>query len=763
MKIQKVVGGVLITVLSLTNIGFGFAASSVVTVEERPAAYTETINLPQNTNLSEAEAPKIIKENINRYFGINVDQLDGDVQTRMEYREDWNSPGSYVWSMSVYRYARDESLSIDMAISDKTFKVVQMYINDYKYNQQELVAKYTKAEAKAVADAFLKKVNSDLLDKIDLESENPYYYDVYYSNGIRPTEYIFFYNRLENGIPVAGNGINIGVNSRTGTVSNYSFSWSEAELPVKNDIISKEEAVVKFDQGLDVKLMYVAIQNRYYASSQKPTDIKLVYIPSYEAGNMVDAKTGEVIRGYGMPSISVKELDVSPAEKEDFKKLTDKAVRTKEMTKEDALRVGQNILEKLYGSKVEIVRSNYYSSQNYSEFNGRKVWQLGFRVGDNQHEGNISIDALTEEIMNLSHYDYYKNDMMKEGEAPKSLLTQEEAYDKAIGYLKEYYPGKLKSINTEISLNNIVSAETYFSFQRMENDILFQNNFISIGLDPETGLVTSMYYRWDDLQLSKTNAAISKEAAKEKYMAALDVKLQYQSIYLESNTAPDLKLVYQLLPKEPVTQYIDAMDGSLVDYYGKKVVSIRERQSNITELLKGHLDSKALTIMYDNGVLDLTSFKLEDSITKYEALKMMVLARGYHQSVGYDVGKLNFTDVSEDDAYYPYIQAAVANRMIENKAEAFNGDEIVTREKMAAMLIGMTYLDTAAEAKDIFKPQLEDISDIDPELLGYAALAYGLDIIKADENVFKPKESITLGEAAVAIYRTMELMGNLMN
>lgn len=767
MKINKVVGGLLITTLSLSNICFGFAASSVVTVEEKPAAaaYTETNNLPQNPNISEAEAQKIMKENINKYFGINIDQLEGEVQTRMEYREDWSTPGDFVWSMSVYRYTRDSSLSIDMAISDKTFKVVQMSINDYMYNQQDQVAKFTRDEAKVVADAFLKKVNSDILNKLSTDtSEDPYYYDPYYTNGIRPTDYRFYYSRLENGIPVAGNGVNIGVNSGTGKVTSYGFTWSEAELSDKDDIISQEEAVKKFNQNLSANLMYVTVQDRYYISSQKPTDIKLVYVPSNNAGNLVDAKTGEPFTGYGMPSINIKKLEVSAEEKAEFKKLMDRAVRPKEMTKEDALKVGQDILEGLYGERVEIIRSNYYNNQYNNEFNGRKVWQLGFRVGDNQHEGNITIDAITEEIINLSHYNYYKYDMMaKEGEETTSLLTQEEAYQKAIAYLKTYFPGKMKSLNTEVTVYENTSPEIYFSFQRIENDIMFQNNFISIGMDAENGQVTNIYYRWDDMKLPNTDNAISSKAAIDKYMASIIVKLQYQPIYLESKNAPEMKLAYQLQPNEPTLQYIDAKDGSLLDYSGRLVVSRTQRQSAMAELLKGHSNAQELMIMYDNGMLDLASFKLEDSITKYEAIKMMVLARGYYQYIGYDVGKLNFTDVNEDNAYYPFIQAAVANKMIENKTEAFKGDEILTREKMAAMLIGMSYLDTAANAKNIYSLPFKDAGDIDPQLLGHAALAYGLDIIKANGDAFEPKANITLGEAAVAIYRIMALMGNRIN
>jgi len=769
MKIKKVVGGILITALALSNIGLAFATTEG-TVEAKPAAINQEnlSNLPTNPKITEAQAEKIIKGYIKKYFEIDVDQLGGEVQTRIEFREDWNMRGNYVWSMMIHKYNRDESLSIDVAVSDKTGKIITMNRYDYKHNQEGQVAKYTKDEARVIAVEFLKKVNADLLGSVNMDpTEDPYYYNIHYNNGIRPTEYRFNFGRVENEILVAGNGITIGVNSATGQINNYNYNWTEEALPDKANIVSEEAAKSTLKKQVDLRLMYVPVvgNGKYYMPPQKPTEVKLVYLPSFEVGNMIDAKSGEMINYYGKTIDTLKKLDVTEAERTEFKTLTDKPVRQKELTKEEATALGQELLNKIFNEKVTITRTNYYSSQqHYYEFNGRKVWQLSFRVGENQYEGNISIDALTEEIMNFYHHNYYRYEMMmKEGEKPANSLTQEEAYNRAISILKEFFPGKMKSIKTEFVVSDLQhpSPELHFYFQRMENNIIYQNNNISISLDAQNGSLVNLYYRWDDIQLPKSTPQLSKEQATAKYIDAQNVKLQYQTIYPNSNEAkPEVKLIYSIMPKELGSQYIDANDGSFLDYNGTPVKAKKEKQADTRELIKNHANAKELTIMYESDVLDLDNYKLTDSITKNEAIKMMVLARGYYAYSGVEIGKLNFTDVKEDDPYYQYIQTAVGNRMIENKAEAFNGEKILTREELAAMIISMTYLNPVAEAKNIFVLPLQDANNINPVLIGHVALAYGLDIIKASGDSFLPKDNITLAEAAVAIYRMMELMGN---
>ena len=764
MKMKKVVGGILITAMALSNLGIAFAATETMTVEAKAMSIYQEPSIPTDTNLTEAQAEKIIKGHIKKYFDIDVDKLSGEVQTRIEFREDWNMRGSYVWSMMVSRFTRDENLSIDIAISDKTGKIVSMNRYDYKYNQENQVAKYTKEEARTIAQAFLKKINVDLLENINTTPTDESYYDIYYTNGIRPTDYRFYFGREEDGVLVSGNGINIGVNSGTGQVSNYSYNWTEETLPEKTNIITEEDAKSILKKQVELKLMYVPVSsnNKYYYPGQAPTEVKLVYVPNFEAGNMIDAKTGELINYYGKTVDTLKKIDVTDSQKAEFDKLTDKPARQKELTKEEVTVIAQEILNKIFQEKVTIVRTNYYSNQQFYEFNGRKVWQISFRIGDNQFEGNLSIDALTEEIINLYHYNYFRYEMMMmEGEKPSNTISIEDAYFKSIEFLKEYFPGKMKSVKTEQIINENPAGETYFTFQRIENGIAYQNNFINISMDAQTGKIANLHYRWDDIQLPKADPKLSKEEVTNKYMANQNVKLMYQTIYPNSyDGAPELKLIYNIQSKEIGAQYIDANDGGFLDYNGTPVNKKKEKQANIRELLNGYSNARELTIMYENDVLDLDSLNLSDSITKKEAIKMMVLARGYYAFAGTDVGKLNFTDISEDDPYYQYIQAAVANRMIENKAEAFNGEEILTREKMAAMVLKMSYLDPIAKAKGIYKLPVEDLKDIDPDLLGYVALAYGLDIIKGAGDNYKPKQNINLAEAAIAIYRMMEMMGN---
>jgi hypothetical protein len=119
--------------------------------------------------------------------------------------------------------------------------------------------------------------------------------------------------------------------------------------------------------------------------------------------------------------------------------------------------------------------------------------------------------------------------------------------------------------------------------------------------------------------------------------------------------------------------------------------------------------------------------------------------------------KLLFTNVTEESEIYPYLQFAVQQKILENKAVNINLDKKVTREQLAKIIIKSEYLDKAGKISEIYNVDkiYTDAKEIDKDLLGYVALSYGLDIMKGNNGKFDPKKEVTYAEAIVVIYKSL--------
>ncbi|SCZ00159.1 YcdB/YcdC domain-containing protein [Alkaliphilus peptidifermentans] len=763
MKLKKAFSILLVFAMLLSSLGFAAAfdeAVEVIVVDEKEAYYEDYMpfdygmQAPTNSNLSQSAAEGIMKFHVSSIFDID---LDDEFQVSVEYREDWNNPGKFVWSMYAYKYNRNTSMSLDVSIDDETGDLTSIYKWDHNREEQNRVTQYTKDELQSVAYDFLKKVNGDLIGKLELQEE-PIYSTYYYGSGLNPTQYRYNYVRKENGIVVSGNGINIGVDSGNGKVVSYSYNWSDIKFPNMKDIISEDEARSIFGDELTLQLSYLPVRSNFRYYDDKPSEIKLVYTPVLEGGHMIDAITGNIINHQGETVEEVRKIDVTPSQKAEFQGL-EKEKRAKELDKNEVTQMVQTVVKEFFQQESKI------QNTRYSSYNDRKIWNVDFTLEENEHMyGYISIDAITGDILNLYYYNYMRWDMydMPE-ETAFGGISQEDAYAKAIEIMKSLYPDKLKDVKTEMTLYDYgYNQEYYFNFNRLVNGIEYPHNSISVSLNKSTGQLQSVYMNWHEAEFPKAEGLLSEDTVLAKYIDDSVLQLQFTQIYSHDwRMAPEMKLVYVNLGKDNYGFYrnIDAKTGEYLDWNGESMKEQKSKQENIDSIIKGHEAEKELKIMIDAGIIDLDNFQLDSAIPKKEILKMMVNARGFGPYMIEDAGDLNFTDIDESDEYYQYIQGAIIYGLLENKEEALNLDETVTREELAEMLMKMAQLENIAKAKDIFVVPVKDSGDINPDLMGYVALAYGLDIVKGSGENYSPNKTVTLIEVAIGIYRTFKNFG----
>ncbi len=768
MKFKRLCSGVLVAGLLLTNTA-GFASQEATVTESLPMEKMQSLE----SKHTQAEAERIMKQYVKSFFNFDLDQSSENMNTFIEFRDDWYSKKG-IWQLNYNQHNNEKYVYVNVTIDDKTGNLLSIRKHEGNTKENTNISQYTFAEAKKVASNFINnRLNPQLIKQLSSEpkQQSNYYHPYEYNRGmgLHAREYFVFFEREHDGIPFMNDGVHIGVNSATGEVVSYEYRWTEEELPKRNGVVGEEKARDVFKESVELELGYIPVTDfGYYGSPIK--DVKLVYYPSYTSGHLVDANTGELINQHSTNRDSTKKIDVSPQEKKQFSSLEKvKVVRKNEMSKEEALKMATSILKSLYG-EVKIESSSYYSNKG---MNNEKNWNIQFNIGNDRHAyGSININAMTEEVVNLYYHNWYKKEMaMAEGDFTP-VLEWEEAYKKSIEIIKELYPDKLKDVRTEQTYyNNFyeINGEKYnnpeyhFNFSREAHGIIFNHNNISVAFDNTTGLLQSLYYRWDDITLPKPEGTIAKEKALDIYVEQTKTELAYGSIQpKEEKATPELKLVYRNLPKgEFLFHTIDAKTGKFLDYRGMEVKEEKQKADSTAKLLEGHWAERELTIMYDNGVVDLQNFNLAEEVPKKEIIRMMVRAMGsgyYHMS---GETKLMFTDINEDNPYYEDIKTAVRMGIIKNEAVAFDGDSHISREEMAVMLVKLAGLEKLANIKGIHTLPVADIDEINPEYLGHTALAYGLDVIKGDGENYKPKERVTFVQAAVSIYRGFKNMFNI--
>lgn len=731
-------------------------------------------------DISKEKALETAKKALKEYFGITVD--DKKYQTNTEYRKDWSSPDRYVWAMNWNYNDHMEYFYTGITIDANTGEILEMNKDGGKYSEQGTkVTTITKEEAQKKAEEFANKIVPGMLAQTKLmENQDEHYRDMY--GGSYPVFYYFNYQRIHEGIKYDANYINVGIDGATGEIRNFGYRWDKtlSNLPKKDGIKTLEEATKIYRNNMGMELIYFPIRDPF-KYEPVPKTVKLAYRATYKFADMVDAKTGKMIGWNGkeqdqqmkFASLTEKQID------DIYKKAKPVVKRAKELTKEEAEKVALAVLKAEFGDQVKVNSTNYVEGDGYWESAGRKAWNIEFTVETKDskaasekmammpNNGRIMIDALTEEVLAFHNWQYYD---MPYGQPFEPALTWEEAFAKAVEMIEKYHPGKIKSVRTDqanviyqemVDGKLIPPMEYYFNFPRVVNGATYEENQISISFNNRTGKVQNFNARWqEDLKFPSIGNVISAEAAKDAIFKVNELELAYFRFNTNNdyqNPVFDTKLVYRIAPKKaPFNPYmmIDAANGNMMDYNGKTIPI--DAVNDFDSLIKGHWVERSAKLLAQQGIIDKNTFKPNESISKLEAVKMLVKARGmdYYYPVKEAADKLKFSDVSEDSDDYRFIHMAMRYGIIENKEGKFDGAAAVDREQLAVMLVKMLKYDALAKTKDIFNISFKDQADISPENIGYVAICKGLGLLGADTN-FRPKDTATMAEAADMIYKAL--------
>ena len=666
-----------------------------------------------------------------------------------------------------------------------------------------------RADALAIAKAFIVKLYPDIIDQLD-ESETV---GTYFGSNA----YQFHFTRQVNGILYGNNYVEVSVDHTDGRVKTFSIGWEhDVEFDDPTNRVTTYMAIKKWksDSALDLKYR---IFSNYENGEYKDTVAKLVYINRDTQKNIL-ALTGEYLEeNYGWASGG------SANDKLMFDATAEAPAQSESVTNSSASRVefSENELKRMeeldnYISTEEadkIVRaytqlaiddsftlssySNGYSYQPYTDTNDRPiVWNLVYtgtvREGDfSPLTARASVNAETGELISFSSYRYYDH-FDSEGNFVKPVLAMEleEAQKLADSFLQKVQPEKYKDLSFASSRNTnsftYVAKEygkddtendgVYYtsvanSYNRTHNDIQVMGNSASVTVDCVEGKITNYSLNWTDgLTFDSEKAVVDENTALETYFDSADVELEYihYTVYLYDEAADEKaekEVVYSKYHGGDVIETRDetrliysfnapfyavsALTGKPITYdgtdYEKNVVEKFEGYSDIS----GHWAEEQIKLLSDIGVILRTdSFRPDEAISQKEFIAMlMAVTNNYTEVLRYaDIDKF-MEAYTADMTYNGYY--------IPEKDEDIQPDSPIMRKDAAKFIVrGMGY-EKVATLGSIFKTDFIDNDSIDPSYIGYAALASALGVVNGSHGCFNGDENITRAESAILIYNYM--------
>ncbi|MCR4436759.1 MAG: S-layer homology domain-containing protein [Clostridiales bacterium] len=717
-------------------------------------------------------AVKFLKD----YFDI---EITDKYETNMELREDYPVYGflqgnrQTVWELNFQRNDNVSSSGASVCVDANSGKVVSVRNFQYSFRSEEppKVAAITQEQARKAAESFLKKVNPEESAKLQLDEKTSSYG---YGGGMS-AQYPFNFIRVENGLKFYNNGAAIEVDGTTGKVTSYTFSWSDdASFPEKGSAMDPARALELMTNAAEMKLFYIPyFDNRNYA--ELPGAVKLVYGIGFPDGSLLDAVDGKMLQENAGIGKTLKVKDLTESEKRQLEQKW-KAVPQldREMDDTAAAELIKARIEELFGKDYEVNSIRYEENSSSWGAMGKNVWTAQFSKKDsntpyNQDSGTIAVDAATGQLIWVSKYNFIG---MQDTSEFTPKLTWEEAYGKAVDLAAAYFPDKVRNINTRqryikqysyVNGKKMPERTYYFNFPRMENNVPYQNDGISVEFDIKTGKVTSLRCSWSDkLKFPGVQGILDKEAAKQAYFKLFVPELVYGLVDKSGDPEKpemEVKLVYRLAPQSlySTSGYMDAFTGKALDFTGRE---LDEEVESFKQAIKGHWAEKELQILSYQGIIDVHGFQPDKGVTKMEAAKILVNAKGYQPYLIRDTDGLKFNDIAKDSENYKYLQLAVEYGIIDNTPGDFKGDEIITREDMAELLVRLLQYNKIAKLQGIFSPPFKDAGEISPDKYGYVAVGKGLGILNGSDGNFRPRDQVTAAEFAVAVYNALGTLKN---
>ncbi|AFV03231.1 hypothetical protein UNSWDHB_1662 [Dehalobacter sp. UNSWDHB] len=677
------------------------------------------------TKISLEQALQIVKQN----FEISKELTEftssfSNYQSRQVWSLDWNTSGSSGGNFS----AQVDAVSGEI-LSIYSWQSVQ---GDQAYT----LPRITSEQARQIAETTVQKLTGPKYAKLKfLENKAIVPINLY-----GETVYSYNWQRFENGIPFQGNLVSVQVSASSGKVTAYNIIWNDLKIPEVNNIINAGKATEYFNTAKLLELQYfLAPAYKPLTTAQNSEKVQLVY--TLKNGGTIDAFTGKplvlnsgqwlftndrALGGLGSAESAAKSVPLTPQEQKEI------AENAKLLPREKAIEAVKQWVE--IPSNVTLKSINLY--QDYS-LRGGKVWSFewGTPSGSGAQTINARVNAASGELISFSVYSSSAN-----ADGSHNAITSQQAQTIAQDFIRKIQPAKSQQVklNADNTADSVKSAELTsitFNYERIVNGILFPSNNVSITVDLQTKKITSYYLNWWNLDFPQLSEAMSPAKVQEILFQARPMQLTYVLLY-DQGEAKEVRLVYQ--PSSESSQTSDLMDartGSFLDSQGN---SLKEQpQAHIFTDIAGNTAEKEITVLGMAGLFGEygSQFRPTENITASAFLRALYTIKNGSEN------NLSDTDVVKKAKEEGWIQDNLAP------------SQIVTKELCSEIIVRFLGLQKIAALNPMFQTSFDDVP---VEELGYASLATGLGILKAENSKFYPLQPMTRADTAYALIRAFE-------
>ncbi|SDH26361.1 S-layer homology domain-containing protein [Alteribacillus persepolensis] len=552
-----------------------------------------------------------------------------------------------------------------------------------------------------------------------------------------PVEYQFYFQRLEDGVPVQNQEARVTVLGN-GEITQYYAGQpvqDSASYEPQDNVLDKQQVIEAIEENINVELQY-AVEHE---PGQEEPEVKLVYGPQ-PAIQSVHAVNGT----WEINQAFIEELPEAP----EVTMLKDGDTPDEETGEPISADEAKTLVEELF-VVPEGEGELHLESVQERNYNDTDVYSIHYMIRQ-EHSGygsSVDIDKQTGEIIN------FHNSAIRNG-TPEENLNHEEALEKAVQALEQHAPSAMHNHAYPLyeGGENVNEGIYHFQFPQVKNGLIVNGSSLSVAISAEDGSLVSL--RQNPLSITEWPAkdeAVDKETALNDYVKDLDVSLSYVN-HPQSEDSDHHYLVYH-----PEWQgiYYDAIRG---EWQERTSADEPESEPVYTE----HWAADELNYLIDAGILSVSENPPHpnDAVTNGEGLEMVMksLTRFYDHPAPVEEEKTQtFNNIGPDHELYQVVERAAQQQIVDTDNASFPMDESLTRQQLAYWYIRALGLEEAAKHSDIYRVPFSDADEIEDAYKGYVALSKELGIFEGDDNnAFNPESEVTLAQLAVTSFRLAE-------
>lgn len=557
--------------------------------------------------------------------------------------------------------------------------------------------------------------------------------------------YNMTWKRTYQGINVAMDYAQMEIDMQTGEICNYYLNWTDKTFPGSAKIITIDQARQEFISQEILKLQYMKPMIR--GQQAQP---QLIYGIRHPSNGMIDALTGKalIVGGYnfGMGEAGWRK-SMSYANKEAA--VEDSVILSPEEQKEindSAQFISQTKAVELAKKWLPISEDMQLQSAALEkdwQNPETRLWRLRW-TNNTSEEAKRSyvwaqIDAANGELMAFN-----LNLPPKSEISNADIIDRKAAQTLAENFIKTIQPQRWSEIKLDEQNNQIrpmdMNPPTWsFEYLRMVNGVRCPDNGINVSIDAGSKQVTSYNLNWSKNKFPSASGAIASKEANDIFLKNAPLTLNYTMVP-DSKGNEELKLVYMPVGKAGFSM-IDALSGTALNDEGKAITS--NPQAYVFNDIKGHFGEKEINILGQAGILGEynTSFHPDENIKLITLLRAMLSAK----DGVYSIQGLEDKEILKRCQNLSWIE----------KDAPVDGN--VSRALLAELMIRFLNIDFLSQVQGIYQVSYQDAAQMSPRLKAYAALCWGLGIMKADGKTFNPQHTVSRAEAAVAMVNTLSI------